>query len=806
MVQVTSVIEPIGSEHPLCSAEWIWPAMETYPYNRYAHFRRDFELPDVPGDAALHITADQMYVLYVNGGYVGRGPARGYQAHWPFDMHDVAPLLRKGKNWISVIAYNAGVSTYQYLHQTKAGFLCALEMDGDRLVSDGEWRGRLDESHKRYTARLSVQLNFQEAVDARLDDRQWIESATPPGEDWGQPLHVVPFGVMPWHTLEPRGIANLGNRLLAYKSAIAHATGKCGAQWREMENLKEAWLAERSGLIWEQETAAQASSDGLSFTVPATGAGNFHAVLLDLGRPSIGTFCLDVAGASGGEVIDLFACEWLDDDGGPHVPGTRRDCEASMSARLVLREDRTRWEAVQMIGHRYLTVIVRESDRPLTIACNLRETVYPMDVTGAFDCGDQELNDIYGICVNTQRICALDAYVDTPWREQAQWWGDARVQSWNTFHLSNDAGLLQRGIQQIAGQSAPNGLTYGHAPTIAHHCILPDFSIIWLLTLYDHYFQTGRTDLFESMWPRVQRVLDYFDTEGRGDHGLLIYDKRYWLFLDWADIHKEGAPTLLNLWYYHAMDKLAEVADKAGQREAHDALAQRRDMIAPLIMDRLFDAEAGLFHDGLTSAGEPVVVHSIHNQTLALLSGLASEAHEQMREQRLLPYLEGKAIEGAQPSSYWVTYVYSVMREAGYDRAVIEHIRKHWGPMVSYGGCSEMFTLDAQTHRPEPGYVGTFSHAWAAHPIYHLAGSVGGIVQAEPGWDRVCFRPLLGATDRCNATIPTPHGLIHVRWQLRGEREYAVELALPKGVTADIDLPGVDPASVTGVKSWRVRI
>ena len=36
-----------------------------------------------------------------------------------------------------------------------------------------------------------------------------------------------------------------------------------------------------------------------------------------------------------------------------------------------------------------------------------------------------------------------DSYVDCPWREQAQWWGDARVQAANTLHLSADPRMLR---------------------------------------------------------------------------------------------------------------------------------------------------------------------------------------------------------------------------------------------------------------------------------------------------------------------------------------------------------------------------
>ncbi len=59
--------------------------------NTYALFRHSFDLPRVPEHAPLFITADQSYRLYLNGQFICRGPARGFQASWPYDEVDVAP-------------------------------------------------------------------------------------------------------------------------------------------------------------------------------------------------------------------------------------------------------------------------------------------------------------------------------------------------------------------------------------------------------------------------------------------------------------------------------------------------------------------------------------------------------------------------------------------------------------------------------------------------------------------------------------------------------------------------------------------
>ena len=83
----------LPAHHPLRSARWIWPEAYMYLHNHYAQFRRDFDLDVPPRKAPLFITADKAYKLFINGRFVCRGPARGYQSHWPYDEVDVAAFL-----------------------------------------------------------------------------------------------------------------------------------------------------------------------------------------------------------------------------------------------------------------------------------------------------------------------------------------------------------------------------------------------------------------------------------------------------------------------------------------------------------------------------------------------------------------------------------------------------------------------------------------------------------------------------------------------------------------------------------------
>ena len=798
----------LPGSHPLRDARWIWPYLWDAPRNAYAEYRYDFPLGDPPAKAPLFVTADQAYRLYVNGKHVGRGPARGMQECWAFDEYDVAEHLRKGWNWIAAVVHTPGISTFQYVQKASdGGLLLAADWGETRIATGKGWLQREAPGQGTTTGRYSMQLGFQESFDARLEDESWISRKSRPKDcrdGWRAVTFSRGFGGMPYHDMEPRRIPHLTDHLIPYEKQVSVAAGACEAGHDRVRNLADPLRTEMQAASWRKCQGGKIVDGQLKIELPAAGDGQFRAVCVDLGQIAVGTLAVEARGGSGGEVVDFLFTEAVRSDGRPQLREAGSDpSRSSMVNRLRLREGVTRHEFFWPMGHRYLTVVARETRRPIRLGLALRETRYPLRVKGRFECDDPVLNDIHRISVRTQQVCMLDAYVDTPWREQAQWWGDARVQAQSTFHLANDVRLLRRGIRCIARQDVPNGLTYGHAPTIAHGCILPDFSLIWILTIWDDYFQTGSPAMFAEQLPRIERVLDYFAGEGRGRKGLLAYDPRYWLFLDWCDIHKTGTPTLLNLWYLLTLQKLCVLAEAAGLDDKRATFEQLRDSQTARIDRHLWDGRQRMYVDGLADDGSAVTRYSVHTQTLAMLCGLKPRFHAHWISERLLPYLEGRPVASALPSSYWVSYVYDVMEAAGHGADVVAHIRKRWSPMIPFGGCWEIFLDDP--FGPNGIGASTTSHAWAAHPIFHLARTLGGVRQAEPAWTRVRFGPVLtvAGLDHSSVVVPTPHGAIRTDWRRLSETDVRVRLKLPRGVRADVHLPGVDEPLSNGGQ-WEV--
>jgi hypothetical protein len=522
----------------------------------------------------------------------------------------------------------------------------------------------------------------------------------------------------------------------------------------------------------------------------ATGRGKFRSYLIDFGKTVVGSVGIEVLGATGGEILDTLHVETIEPATlTPHyVPD--KHSRMAFSHRLTCRKGDQTHDFYHTFGFRYMVLTVRDSRTPLSLRTRLRTTLYPLAQTGRFQSSDAALNTIWEACAWTQRVCSLDAYVDTPWREQAQWWGDARVQAKNTFFLSGDTRLSRRGIAQIAGQTAPNGLTYGHAPTMAHSCILPDFTLIWMITLWDYYWQTGSLEPYKTHRETIDGALRYFEAHTDPRTQLIGLDKRYWLFLDWTGLFKDGYSTVYNLWLLMALDRLAALAGKANDlsqaRKLTTWAARVRKALAPLAR------EDGLLCDGITFQGKRVKETSLHSQTLAILANFQPEHNAARLNKSLLPFIRRQTNPEIHPSCYWITYVFEVLTAAGHGSEVLKYIRERWAPMAEYGTTWETFA-------PREGDE-SFSHAWSAHPLYHLMQTAGGIRQNAPNWKRIIYEPVFEGTSN-KTVVPTPHGKILGSWK-RVRSQITIRLSLPEGVSAKVILPNQRPFSARGDSSW----
>jgi alpha-L-rhamnosidase len=100
--------------------------------------------------------------------------------------------------------------------------------------------------------------------------------------------------------------------------------------------------------------------------------------------------------------------------------------------------------------------------------------------------------------------------------------------------------------------------------------------------------------------------------------------------------------------------------------------------------------------------------------------------------------------------------------------------------------------------RINPGEMTSFNHYALGAVADWLHRVVGGIEPAEPGYRtvRIAPRPGGGLT-WAETSLDTSHGRIR-HLAAGGSGRLDVDLAVPDGVTADVDLPGTSAQRVTG--------
>ena len=772
---------------PLPQAQWIWPRGTLYLSNSYAGFRHDFEQDSLPSAAPFIITADQSYKLHVNGQYVCRGPMRGQQNNWHYDIVDILPYLKLGHNWIAIEAHNPGCSTFYYSHKDSAGLLCSARWDnGVKIISNGAgWQVFRNTAYNHDTAQLSSQMGRMEELDLRFDDRSWIteeENYTLPPEMPGICCMEKCQGVLPWTKISPRTIPMLREEFISTDGIVSSGIGICAdiplqapgiilnTAYHFVKNELDSISYDDSPVPFEQKDRA------LLFTVPASGKGKFAMVTIDLGKLSWlpGSAVMEFGENKSGTIVDLFYNQYSDEGKIPfHKYPAEGSCVA-LASRLHLSGAPGRVELFQIMGTRFVTMIFRENDKPLNLRFAWRSAVYPIGKKGYFNCSDEVLNRIYEASVHTQEVCSLDAYVDTPWREQSQWWGDARIQAKNTFFLAGDVRLFAAGIQSIAEQTNDLGLTFANAPTKDCGPVLPDFSLTWIITLKDLWFQTGKTDHLTALKQKAEQIFAYFENH-RNTDGLIFYDPRCWLFEDWSTLPKRNVPTYINLWYIFAEEQYLSLLQAAGFSDEAAALELKISQEKEVVEKWLFDPEQQLFLPELNEHKQLTGSASVHDQVLAILLGLHPEAAESMLEKVILPCLNGMPSDGAQPSSFWATYLLDCALKMDCRKEALEYIRTKWEPMLPAGTVWENF--------PGKGGELSCSHAWSAHLISHLPELIFGLEQLKANWTSFRLKPEF-ILDEAAFALPLPTGL------LTGKiNRTEVEFTIPEGVRAEIILP-----------------
>ena len=772
----------------LARPAWIAPRHIPAPPEVTA-YRLNFDLPQAAVIRA-HVSADERYLLFVDGQRVGRGPERGSDRAWFYESYDLD--LAAGPHTFAALVWRLG----------EIGPLAQIGLAGGFLLeAGGAFGGLVATKSAAWETRPVDGISFSLPAGRIgmawfIEPVQTTDGAAYPwgiekgvGEGW-QPAAArredfgLPFGIRAAHVLQPAG---LPAQMAAPRRGGRVRFVGAGA-WSDEQSAAVA-----AGANLPAEAAAwQAMLDGdAPLVVPAH---TRRQVVLDLEQYVCAYPQVRLSGGSGSRICVGWA-EALFLDASGQVKGQRDEVEGRTFIALcrdVILPDggaQRQFEPLWWRAGRFVELLVETGDQPVTIEeFGLLETRYPLEMESRFGSSDPRLEAVTPVALRGLQMCAHETYMDCPYYEQMMYVGDTRLEALTTYAISADERLPRKAIRMFGLSRLPDGMTQARYPGRDVQVIAP-FALWWIGMVSDYALWRGDRAFVAGLLPGVRAVLDGFLGHVSAEN-LLQAPADGWNFTDWVADWPLGVPPdgfdgfsgLLNWHLVYTLGLAARLEDWAGEEIAAQRWLGRRDAFAAAAQAAFWDEPRGVFADdrGHTRFSE-------HTQCLALLSGaLAGDAYARAAHNLL------------NDGSLTRTTIY-------FNHYLFETYRLLEQPAATLARLGLWFDLPAQgfkttPEQPEPSR--SDCHGWGAHPLYHYFASLLGIRPAAFGFERVEIAPMPGHLTHLSGEMVHPLGRIEadLHFEKGGVRG---SIALPAGVSGTLRYAGKTLALAPGRQQIR---
>ncbi len=792
------------------AGKFIWASGETAPYHFFMYARRSFQLENIPKSARLDITASDRYMLFVNGVYVGRGPARSDPRQKMYDTYDVAKLLKPGKNTIAVRAYYYGTQNSPgevkpragtaYTVGERAGLWAEIGMEGadgkkQIIGTDETWGIYRAKAWDRDVKLINILVGSTEIYNAAADPANWMETDFSDAS-W-EKAFVVPQREMPWVLLEKRDIPFMREREI-FPTKIVKVSEVIDMGNRGQKDIPE-FLFSETHLPLEKATAENVGAILSKDNQPAVFESRFAeekgfrapVITVDFGRQVFGFPRLKMKGEAGAMVDVTYGQQLMDN----RIPGGWR-----YGDRYITRQGEQTWEVAEYKQFRYLQIVVRSRYGALGIdSVSLDEYAYPADQKGQFATSDPFLGKLWQACVDTTYLQMEDNILCDAQRERAVWsTGDGSHGLHGIFMAYGDIPLTDHFFRSFLMSDIDSGmLRMAYPPKQEYFYNIPQFLLQWSTRVREQYLFTGRKQLLEELYPSVRKQIDWFEVH-RDEMGLLR-DLPYWNFWDWTPTDMRGANFTTNTLYIKALEDGAYLADELGNKK-EDAARWRRiaDEVKTVSRKLFWNEEKGRFEDSHYKGKLTGVASEVGNAN-ALLYGIATKE----QTARIGKAFVDKNQALVETSPLYAGYVFDGLMEAGFTETALQMIRKRYAPMINatdnptiwegwfpFTGQQPFADNEASFRirdQIRPFGVRSLVHTGGILTGFILTTQILGVKPTAPGFSGFTIYPHTGDLTSARGLVPTPKGDIKVDWK-KDTGAFTIYAEIPAGTTAEVVL------------------
>ena len=766
----------VRMQQPIDEASWIWakgsdvwggavfsetrttPEVLAKMPQSFFRFRRDFEATEEPLE--LDVSADERFVLLLDGKEIARGPMRGLPNRWNYQSYRLTGL-KPGTHRLEAVCWQVGEHAPLAQVSVRGGFIVKAGGAYDEQLTTGKaaWRvaplSGTRMTHKGKSGAFGVgsqcEVSGTGLLDEEPDAGAWSEAVVVRGpvKTWaglvvqGWKLFPSPLRDM-MHELKTPGSVKRGFGALE-KGRVVPANSKVAAWW----DLGDYYCA---------------------YPVLSVSGGKGARVSWDWAE------CLT---GPDGKKGDRAAFEGLDM---PRPFGDVFLCDGRSGARFT-----TPWWRCG----RWCRLTVETADEPLMLdGVEIAETRYPVEMSASFDCDDPFVMRMQPVCARSLKMCMHEMFFDCPYYEQQMYPGDSRVQYLVSGLFDTEDRMVRNAINLYDADRRENGQIPMNCPTRGIQDAL-GFTCCEAMMFGDYAWNHANRDWLKAKLPGLNHTLMGMDEFAREDG--LLRKTPGWNFVDWVsppwkfgvppDGDGESPNAEMNLQYLHAMLSAAIAEDAVGDAALAAYWRGRAEKLKSAIKAAFWCEEKALFASnvGKTEFSE-------HSQCLALLADVVTgdEAARCFKALVETPKL-------ARGTIYYKHYLYATYFK--FHRADL-----FFGNLGFWRNCLDWHL---STILETPGIDSRSDcHGWGSHPLWHLHTGVAGVRSAAPFYEKVLVEPQPAHLKRIRSSTPTPKGDVALDLVFDGGRASGT-VTLPSGLSGTFRWNGRDTPLLPGVNEVR---
>lgn len=427
--------------------------------------------------------------------------------------------------------------------------------------------------------------------------------------------------------------------------------------------------------------------------------------VVDLGKETVGLVSMHFVST----VEQKIRVAWGEDLQGGHVRRAISDRDFSFDYTAKVGENHFTHYMLRLAG-RYLEI---ETEKPIEICqVGLLPQVYSVTEKKAeFANGlDQK---IYNACVNTLKLCMMEHYVDTPWREQCLYVYDSRNQALCGYQVFDDGNFAyaRSNLKLISQDRRKDGLL-----AICYPCgidlTIPSFSLYYFMQVNEYLRFSGDSSLAEEVYEKLISVLSVFIDNRKDGLVLEFTGANHWNFYDWSP-HLDGSiwsetpmpDLMINLLFILALENLKEIDARLGKTFAYAGLLEESKIAT---RSAFYKDKEGLF--SLTVEGNE---YTVLGNALAILAGITGQEESEYICKKMI---SNELIDCSLSMKIFKYDALLATDKGAYHGWIQQEIRREYGKMLETGN-TVWETIDGACAF---GNAGSLCHGWSAIPILYL--------------------------------------------------------------------------------------